>query len=220
MTKKGYSKVPGQDTTDQHEIYHPLTTANIFSMFTFWWLNDMFRKGNQRPLQQSDFLPLHEQDRTRDLTERLQNQWNSDMERCNKEGTKPKLWQTVIKIISFKEMCITSSLALLESVGRVTQPLLIGIIVHYLRFGNENSSHLYLCAGLMALNSLFYIFIHFNDFNLELLGMKLRSALQGIIYLKVGALSYKINWHAFVCDKMRIGIPIIKSKHTNQTQIL
>ena len=187
MTKNGYSKIPGQDTANQHEHYHPLTTANFFSIFTLWWMNGVFRKGNERPLQQSDFLPLHEEDRTRVLTERLQKQWKSDMERCKKEGTRPKLWKTVIKIVSFKEICITSCLALLESVGRVTQPLLIGILVHFLRFGNEYSSHLYLCAGLMALNSLLYIFIHFNDFHLELLGMKLRSALQGMIYLKVSA---------------------------------
>lgn len=186
MTKKGYRKVPGQETADEHELHHPLSTANFLSIVTFWWMNGVFRKGTERPLDESDFLPLHEKDRTRDLTERLQKQWNNDVAKCNEDGTKPKLWKSVVKIISFKELCISWSLLLLESVGRVMQPLLIGILVHFLRSGNEDGVTLYVCAGLMTFNGLVYILSNYSGFHLELIGMKLRSALQGLIYLKVG----------------------------------
>ena len=186
MTKKGYRKVLGQNTEDQHELHHPLTTANFLSIFTFWWMNGIFRKGNKRPLDQSDFLPLHHQHRTRDLTEGLQKQWNSDLQKCNEERTEPKLWKSVIKMISFKEFCISWCLMLLESIASIMKPLLIGIIVHFLRFGDADPGVLYLCAGLMALNGLLYIFCNTSYFHLELLGMKLRSALQGLVYLKVG----------------------------------
>ncbi|KAL9954927.1 hypothetical protein ACROYT_G042515 [Oculina patagonica] len=189
MTKKGYRKVPGQDTVDQHELHHPLTTANYLSIFTFWWMNDIFRKGTKQPLDQSDFLPLHHEDRTRDITERLQKQWNSDLQKCNEEGTEPKLWKSVIKIIPFKEFCISWSLLLLESVAQVMQPLLIGILVYFLRSGNADHVYLYLCAGLMSFSGLLHIFSNFSICHLELLGMRLRSALQGLIYLKITLLS-------------------------------
>ena len=186
MTKKGYSKVPRHGTADQHEVHHPLLTANYLSIFTFWWMNDILRKGTKQPLDQSDFLPLHHQDRTRDITERLQKQWNSDLQKCNEEGTEPKLWKSVINIISFKEFCISWSLILLETIAQIMQPLLIGILVHLLRSGNANAVYFYLCAGLMAFNGLLYMLSNYSYFHLELLGMKLRSALQGLVYLKVG----------------------------------
>ena len=187
MTKKGYRKVPDQDKGNQNELSHPLITANFLSILTFWWINGIFRKGNKRPLDQSDFLPLHHQDRTRDLTERLRKQWNSDLQKCNEYGTEPKLWKSVMKMISFKEFCVSWSLILLESVAQVMQPLLIGILVHFLRSGDADPVYLYLCAGLMTLNGFLYVFPNISNFHLELLGMKLRSALQGLVYLKVGA---------------------------------
>ena len=187
MTKKGYRKVPDQNSENQHEFYHPLITANFLSILTFWWMNGIFRKGNKRPLDQSDFLPLHHQGRTRDLTERLQKQWNNDIQKCNEERTEPKLWKSVMKMISFKEFCVSLSLIFLESVAQIMQPLLIGILVHILGSRNASPVYLYLFAGLMTLNGLLYIFTNLSYFHLELLGMKLRSALQGLIYLKVGA---------------------------------
>ncbi|XP_078362204.1 ATP-binding cassette sub-family C member 4-like [Oculina patagonica] len=185
MTKKGYRKVPVEDTVNQHKLHHPLTTANFLSIFAFWWMNNVFRKGTKEPLDQSDFLPLHQEERTRDLTERLQKQWNSDLQKCNEEGTEPKLWKSVIKIISFKEFCLCLSLLLLESVGRIMQPLLIGILVYLLRVRNADPVYLYLCAGLMTFNGLTYILSNYSGFILELLGMKLRSALQGLIFQKI-----------------------------------
>ena len=195
MTKKGYREVPDQDldTEEQHELHHPLITANFLSVLTFWWMNEIFRKGNKRPLDQSDLLPLHHQDKTHDSTERLQKQWNSDLQKCNDDGTEPKLWKSVIKMISFKEFCISWSLLLLTSVNQVMQPLLIGILVHFLKSGAAHPAYLYLCAGIMTFSGLLYIFSNYNAFHLELLGMKLKSSLQGLIYLKVGTGFISIN---------------------------
>lgn len=184
MTRKGYSKITGVED-DRKCISHPLKTANIFSILTFWWMNDVLRTGNKRPLEQSDFLPLHESGRTREWTERLKNQWNSDIERCNKEKTNPNLWKSILNIIPLQDICISWSLILLESFGRIVQPLLVGILVQFLRNSNKDPSILYFCAALMASNGLFYILAHSGDFYLDLLGMKLRSGLQGIIYHKV-----------------------------------
>ena len=231
MTKKGYRKVPDQDTEDQHELHHPLITANFLSILTFWWMNGIFRKGNKRPLNQSDFLPLHHQDRTRDLTERLQKQWNSDLQKCNEDGTEPKLWKSVMKMIPFKEFCVSWLLILLESVAQVMQPLLIGIFVHFLRSGNADPVYLYLCAGLMTLNGFLYLFSNISYFHLELLGMKLRSALQGLVYLKVGA-TIILNSFFFLlrlqtwtcsgclCTRCRLGYASISSAVMRSTDVL
>ena len=184
MPVKGYEKITGVEDNEQ-PISHPLSTANIFSVLTFSWMNSILRTGRERPLEQSDFLPLHENDRTRELTEHLKNQWDSDVDRSNKEGTKPKLWKCVLKIISLRDICVTWLLILLESVGRIMQPLLVGVLVHFLRTANEDRGILYLFAALMFSNGLLYLLSHSGDFYLDLLGMKLRSALQGIIYHKV-----------------------------------
>ena len=93
MPNKGYETLTSDDDeADTDSQSHPSMSANVLSLFSFWWMNNVFRTGSKRPLKQSDFLPLHEKDRTRDLTERLQVEWNIHVQECNTtEGKQPKL---------------------------------------------------------------------------------------------------------------------------------
>ena len=187
MSRKSYKKLTSDEGDDDDDKNcHPATTANFLSILTFWWMNGLFKTGSQRPLKQSDFFPLHHKDRTRELTEQLWQTWNSHVQECIKtDKRQPKLWKCVLKTISWQEHIFPWCGLLVDSVCRVIQPLLLGIIIHLLTTG-ENRKLTYVCATLLVLCCVPQIYTHLITYKYEMIGMRLICALKGIIYLKVG----------------------------------
>ncbi len=187
MTRKGYEKLASDEgDNDDDKNCHPATTANFLSIITFWWMNGLFKTGSQRPLKQSDFLPVHPEDRTRELTAQLWETWNNHVKECSKtEGRQPKLWKCVLKTVHWQEHIFPFCGLLLCYICRVIQPLLLGIIIDLLT-SNENRTFMYTCATLLVLSCLPDSSTHFITYIYEMVGMRLSSALKGIIYLKVG----------------------------------
>ncbi len=190
MSRKSYKKLASDEDDnddDDKENCHPATTANFLSIVTFWWMNGLFKTGSQRPLKQSDFLPLHHKDRTRELTERLWKTWNNHVQECNKsEGRQPKLWKCVSKTVSWQEHFFPFCGLLVDSSCRVIQPLLLGLIIHFLTSNDNRSLIIYTSAILLVLCCIPELYTHCIAYKYDIIGMRLSSALKGIIYLKVG----------------------------------
>ena len=184
MSNKGYQKVAG-DEEDDENVSHPLSKANFFSAFTFWWMNDVLKTGSQRLLTQSDVFPIHEKYKTQELTEKLQKQWNKDVEECRRRGKQAKLWKSVLRTISLKEFCINWFASLLYAAGRVLQPLLLGTLIHLLMASDKGNGLAYGVAALMPLCGLTAATSHFITFQYEIIGLQLSSAIKGIVYMKV-----------------------------------
>ncbi|XP_078357372.1 ATP-binding cassette sub-family C member 4-like [Oculina patagonica] len=193
MPRKSYKKLASDEDDnddDDKKNCHPATTANFLSILTFWWMNGLFKTGSQRPLKQSDFLPLHHKDRTRELTEQLWKTWNNHVQECNKtDGRQPKLWKCVSKTISLQEHIFPLCGLLLDSSCRVIQPLLLGLIIHLLTSKENRSFIIYTSAISLVVCCLPYLYTHFIAYKYEIIGMRLSSALKGIIYLKIPLIS-------------------------------
>lgn len=189
MSRKSYQKLASDEDDDiDSKNCHPATTANFLSTVTFWWMNGLFKTGSQRPLKQSDFFPLHHKDRTRELTDRLWETWNNHVQECSKtEGSQPKLWKCVFKTMHWQEHIVPWCGLALESIFRVIQPLLLGIIIDSLTSG-KNRTLTYACATLLVLCSLPVIYTHFMAYKYDMISMRLTSALKGVIYRKVSNL--------------------------------
>ena len=188
MSKKGYETVTTDEDDEEELPFHPMnvTSDSFFSLLTLWWMNSIFKIGSRRPLNQSDVLPLNEEDRTRDLTERLQKEWNYHVQECNDtEGKQPKMWKCVLKTISCKEILYLMSFWFIESICRVSQPLVLGLVLRLLSSTEKDRSLTYSCCLLLALGGLSTACTHYSAYRLELLGMRLSSAIKGIVYLKV-----------------------------------
>ena len=96
MSRKGYKRVAGDENVGE-EPFHPLSKANIFSAFAFWWMNGVLKTGSQRLLTLFDIFPIHEKYKTQELTEKLQKHWNSDVEKCRRNGKRARLWKKRIE---------------------------------------------------------------------------------------------------------------------------
>ena len=176
------------DETRQEKYSHPMSSANFLSLLTLSWMNGIFKIGNKRPLNQSDFLPLHDDDRTRELTEQLQKEWNNHVQEYNSTARKqPKLWKCVLRTISLKEILYLMTFWFTESICRVSQPLILGLLLRLLSSTEMDRTLTYTCCLLLALGGLSTACTHYSAYRFELLGMRLSSALRGIINPKVTA---------------------------------
>ena len=168
------------------ELIHPQSDANLISFLLFWWTNDLFKTGNQRPLEQSDFWPLHEEDKTSLLTEQLQSQWIKDLNESNLAGKEPRLWKSAMKVLSRKDLCVLSCAGLLDSVDRFLQPFFVGVFISTLMSKSPERGLLCGCAALMLLIVLMKsIAVHHSSFKLYVIGMWMKASLKGVIFKKV-----------------------------------
>ena len=169
---------------------HPQSEASLISFLLFWWTNDLFKTGNQRPLQQSDFWPLHEENKTCLQTKRLQSQWSKDLNEVGLTGKKPRLWKSAMKVLSCKDLCIISFAGLVDSVGRFLQPFFLGVFIATLMSDTPGRGLLCGCAALMLLIVLMKsIAVHHSSFKLYVIGMRMKASLKGVIFKKVSLLS-------------------------------
>lgn len=193
MPSKDYEKISNDDNDDA-DSSHPALSANFLSVLSFWWMNNIFKIGSQRPLKLSDLPPLCEEDRTRDLTERLQKEWNNHVQECNTiQGKQPKLWKCLLRMFSCMEILFLMSFYFVESVCRVSQPLVLGFLLQSLSSAQRNHTLEYVCCFLLSFSGLSTALTHYSAYRLELIGMRLSSAIKGIIYLKVSMRSIEGN---------------------------
>ena len=186
MVSQNYEKVP--DT--KRSPANPPKEAGLFSLWTFWWMNGVFRTGAKRPLEESDFLPLREEDETQRLTENIQKLWSCEKKKCAESGKKPRLWKSVLKAVSLRQWGLLLFTNLVDSTCRVLQPLLLGFLVsEMMTIRGDDRSLLYVGAAAMLLNAVVKSqAMHQFSYHSYLLGMQLRAALKGVVYQKVSPL--------------------------------
>ncbi len=184
MKKSGYKKISSEENDNNF---------SILSLLLFQWMNEVVKIGSERALEQRDFLPLSKENETRLVTEKLQTKWNDEKASSKRINKKPKFWRSVIKMVSVKEALIIILTGLLDSVGRIVQPLFLGFLVSTLMSAEEPQKNvlLYGCALAMAANYFFNsICLHQYFYRNAVLGIKLCSGLKGLVYIKVSYTGY------------------------------
>ena len=184
MKRSGYEKISNEDSEEND--------VSIISFLFFRWVNNIIKTGSERVLQQSDFLPLSKENSTSSVTEKLQTKWDEEKAKCPQSYKRPKFWKSVVKMLPVKDVLIIMFTAILESCCRIFQPLFLGYLISSLMSSKEtrNEVLLYGCALAMGVNALIKS-LSFQQFGFrsELLGVRLTSAIKGIIYRKVCTVS-------------------------------
>ena len=178
--KSGYMKISG----DKDE------KVSFVSSLFFRWMNEVLKKGSQRPLDQNDFLPLSDENSGRFVTDKLRKSWESEKHHSKMNGKRPKLWKSVFDVLSAKDVIIILTGNILCTTSRLLFPLFLGYLVSKLMSTEEeNNYQLYTCALAMCLNGLIGgLGVHQQDYRCEILGIKIGSALRGLVYHKVGTI--------------------------------
>ena len=161
--------------------------SSFVSLLFFRWMNNVFKTGRRRPLEENDLLPISEENFTSSLTERLQRKWGKENTKCKANGKKPKLWKSVIKMLCLKDIMIIVFTSALYTICNLLQPLFLGYLIWSLISAEPQENYLlYICALVMGINALIRsLSMHQFDYRCELLGIRISSALKGLVYGKV-----------------------------------
>ncbi|XP_078361824.1 ATP-binding cassette sub-family C member 4-like [Oculina patagonica] len=183
MERNGYKRISTEGDKEN---------VSFVSRLFFRWMNSVFKTGSERALEEDDLLPLTEENVTCTLTEQLQTKWNNESTKCKSNGKRPKLWKSVLKMLSEKEGIFIIFTGVLYSICGLLQPLLLGYLISTLTSAEPQGNHLlrYGCALAMGITALIGCLSaqHF-DYRCELLGIRISSALKGLVYLKTLVLS-------------------------------
>lgn len=178
MAKSGYEKIT---KIAQEE------NVSFFSTLFFQWMSIILKTGNERAIDKDDLLPLKEENTTSFLSEKLQSNWNQETDSSKRHGRGPKLWKSVLKMISVKEAIIITLTGSLRTFSNILQPLLLGYLLESLRKAEQKHNYfVYVCALGIGINELFAALnVHHFCFQCEILGIKISGALKGLVYNKV-----------------------------------
>ncbi|PFX33479.1 Multidrug resistance-associated protein 4 [Stylophora pistillata] len=161
------------------------------SLLFFHQMSDVFKTGSERTLDEKDFLPLSEEHTSLSNTKKLQKKWNDEIAKSQESGRRPKLWKSVLKTISAREVAIIIFAEALNFLDRMIQPLLLAYLVSAL--SSDDRRHTLITYGVavaMGVSPLIGAFgFHHRAYCSELFGIKVRSALKGLVYIKTLLLS-------------------------------
>ena len=189
MARNGYNKI--SPSKDKERV-------SFLSLLLFQWMSSIFKIGSERPLDENDLLPLSKENSASFLTDQLQANWDKEKAKCNKNQNGPKLWKSVIKLISVKDVTIIVFTNALYSISGLLQRLLLGYFISILMSAEPKKDNLlYVCALALCINSVIgALGMHQRGYRCELLGIRISSALKGLIYQKVSSNKFKRD-HAF-----------------------
>ena len=178
MAREGYNKISPSEDKER---------VSFVSLLLFQWMNNTFKIGSERPLDENDFLPLSKENSASLLTDQLQANWNKEKTKCNKNQKRPKLWKCVIKLISVKDAIIIVFTDAFRSISTLLQPLLLGYLISILMSSEPHKDYsLYGCTLALFITSVIgALCMHHYDYQCELLGIRISCALMGLIYSKV-----------------------------------
>ena len=190
MARNGYNKISPSEDKER---------VSFLSLLLFQWMNSIFKKGSERPLDEDDILPLSKENSASFLTDQLQTNWNTEKTKCNKNQNRPKLWKSVIKLISVKDVIIIGFTIALYSIYQILQPLLLGFLISILISAEPTKDNLpYVCTLALCINFVIgTLSMHHRGYRCELLGIRISCALKGLIYHKVSLNKFKPDHDSF-----------------------
>ncbi|PFX18817.1 Multidrug resistance-associated protein 4 [Stylophora pistillata] len=177
MTRGGYQKIATDENTKKY---------GLMSLLLFQWMDAIFKTGSRGTVEESDFPPLSRENSTDTYTKRLQTQWEKEKEKSKGNGKRPKLWKSVIAMISLKEALIMVPTRALYGLWRLFKPFLLGYLLSSLMEPDPHKNLLsYSCVITMGLGAFIGTISdrHFT-YSCDVLGIGVSSALKGLIYQK------------------------------------
>lgn len=172
---------------------NPLAKANILSKLFFSYISPLLRIANKKKdVTPDDLYDVMPQDSSRYQSEKLLSKWKEQVTKSKNKGKKPSLLKALFLAYGPWYLFLAIG-AISEEVLRITQPILLGLLIDYFSLNTEvTKQQAYLYAGLVGLNTLLLALVHAPYYwQIQRLGMNIRVALGTSVYDKVLCLSNK-----------------------------
>ena len=191
MAPNGYRKISSTNNSAEK--------VGFVSFLLFQWMNDVMKTGSKRTLEEGDFVPLSNENTSQSATELLDKKWKEEIANSIRKKKTPKLWKSVLKMISLREAVFVVCCDVLFAIGSLLSPLLIGHLI-FMLMSHETYYILYGCvlATAMTVTTLVgTLGMQHSGYAAEIMGIRLSNAVKGLVYSKVSTRRVTVSSPAF-----------------------
>jgi len=162
------------------------TQTNFLSRLTFWWMNGIFRIGNERQIENEDLFSLPHSDLSESMTNRLR-KIGTDQSRTGTHSR--RLFWDLVRMLPVEEYLLIIILGLFSIICNICQPFCLGMSLSILLgLPGSNGDYLFVYATALSTSAFLQSFVmHHFVFRCRLIAMKWRTATMGLMFQKVGA---------------------------------
>ena len=204
MAPNGYKKISSTNNSAEK--------VGFVSFLLFQWMNDVMKTGSKRTLEEGDFVPLSNENTSQSATELLDKKWKEEIANSIRKKKTPKLWKSVLKMISLREAVFVVCCDVLFAIGSLLSPLLIGHLI-FMLMSHETYYILYGCvlATAMTVTTLVgTLGMQHSGYAAEIMGIRLSNAVKGLVYRKVSTRRVTVSSPAFsiICAAFTFSHPV------------
>ena len=168
---------------------NPKRTAGLFSLLTFSWMSSMLATGAKRPLEKSDLFPPLDEDKTQEVTRRLEETWAQERKQYRPSGgtTGWRLLRAVVRAFRWGDYVLLLCTVSTFSLSIVSQPLFLSLLLSTLMDqSTEDSRMAYMWGAAICIgSSLKFATMHQFCFHSSVMSMRMKAAISGLIYKTV-----------------------------------
>ncbi|XP_076290649.1 ATP-binding cassette sub-family C member 4 isoform X2 [Lasioglossum baleicum] len=170
---------------------NPRVKASLVSVLLWWWTIGLFKTGYKKVLQTDDLYDPLKTDRSHVLGDRLDKQWEIELEKSRKSKRGPSFLRAIFRTFLWEYTLLGLMQIINEFVLRLGTPILLGGLLRYFK---KNSTETYETALLYAGGICIATFLSVVSFNQAMfgafhVGAKIRVAACSVVYRKALRLS-------------------------------
>ncbi|XP_060850595.1 probable multidrug resistance-associated protein lethal(2)03659 [Rhopalosiphum padi] len=177
----------------EKQLPNPRAKANIFEVLTFSWILNLFKTGQKKDLETNDLYATLDDDKSSLLGLKFEKMWKNEIANAKSTNREPSISRAIVRTFGGNIMFYGLVQMFVETILRITQPLLIRGLLAYFNRSESNIVDIkqaYMYATGLLINMLANIFLyHYSQLEMLHLGMKIRVACCSMIYKKALTLS-------------------------------
>ncbi|XP_074035480.1 probable multidrug resistance-associated protein lethal(2)03659 isoform X2 [Leptinotarsa decemlineata] len=171
---------------------NPREGANILSVVSYWYTLPIFRKGMRKTLDVDDIYNPLKQDRSTLLGDKLERNWNEQIEKTKKNGKgSPSLLKVIFQTFWLEIAQLGLMIGFGDIVIRVSQPYVLGLLLdYYSPVTTTTQGEALFYAGCIILFNLSIAFIRSQYMMCARhVGIKIRTGVCSLVYRKAAKLN-------------------------------
>ncbi|KAJ8951068.1 hypothetical protein NQ318_003766, partial [Aromia moschata] len=152
------------------------------------WMVGLFSKGSRKGLEVIDLYKAVGRDQSTRLGDKLERNWNQEVQRAKLKNTEPSLLRALTKTFIWNYMLYGLSLFVQMVILRSVQPLVLSNFIKQFTTIDETNSTEYMYifgSALVGISVVIVFLMHHTNFALSCIGMRIRIAASSLVYRKI-----------------------------------
>ena len=172
-------------------VRNPREKAGFLSLLTFFWMNDIMKLGSKQPLEEKHLFPVETSNQAERLVADLEREWLVEERASEQNGTKPRLWRAMMRVISYREYITMAFHRSLYTITFIALPVIVSYFLRSISTASDISykTTLPFVIGISLVAITRSTGQAQATFNMELIATRMKVSLIGLVYKKASNIS-------------------------------